>query len=229
MLARKREISVVVVKRVRGIPRRVACKTGVAFIHITIDTRVLVVCFWVCMAGDAGKISEVVRVGMAFCTLIPLSFMCPAVNGKILGVVVESSRYPFVFCMTGRAIVGELCCLVVGVGGIFILTLMASVTSVRCVVIVAIVASSTLICNGGMSAIQCIIIIVDREVGRFPVGLGCVAHGTVGWYGQRSVIRVGALVKIILMAACAGVWCIIIVAVDVAQSTLICDSGMFTC
>ena len=73
---------------------------------------------------------------------------------------------------------------------------MAPHTSIRGVVIIAVVTSGAIISNYGMSTVQGVIIIVNRECGRSPARSGCVAHRAVCRDIKRNVIWVGSLVEI---------------------------------
>lgn len=65
---------------------------------------------------------------------------------------------------------------------------MATKTSIRGIVVIPVVAGSTLIGNQSMCPIQRIIIIVDRECCRRPAGSCGVTHGTVRRNVQDYVI-----------------------------------------
>ena len=87
-------------------------------------------------------------------------------------------------------------------------------------------ACGAVVRNICVSAVQLIIIVVDGEGSRFPIGLGRVAHGTVIWNGQCRVIRIDALVKVRLVASHTGIRCVVVIATDVAEVAIICDSSM---
>ena len=70
-----------------------------AVVHITIDTRVLIICFRIGMTGNTGKQSVITRGGVTCCTLIPLSIVSPAINREVLVIVIKGGGDPTSFCM----------------------------------------------------------------------------------------------------------------------------------
>ena len=61
-----------------------------------------------------------------------------------------------------------------------IIICMASITGIRRVVIIAVVASSTVICDSGMSAVQLVKIVVDGKGRRQPIRLRGMAAFAIG-------------------------------------------------
>lgn len=110
-----------------------------------------------------------------------------------------------------------------------IIIFVAAKTSVRRVVIIAIVASRTVVLDERMRPIQLVVIIVDREGRRHPIGVGRMAHRTIHWYGQRHMVWIGARIIIRLVAALAGIRCVTVIAANVAKRTIIGDSRMCPC
>ena len=72
----------------------------------------------------------------------------------------------------------------VGVIGVVVFALVASEAGVWGIVVIAIVAGGAIVLNGSMGPVQLIIIVVDGERSRHPIGVGRMAHGTVHWDGQ---------------------------------------------
>ena len=99
-----------------------------------------------------------------------------------------------------------------------VICLVASHTGIRGIVVVAVVAVNTVCAE--VFPIKNPITVMDGEGGRVPARIGGVAHGTIRWDAQCSVVGVGTLVVIRLMATHAGIWCVVIVAV-VAFCTII--------
>mgnify|MGYP007060900883 FL=1 len=95
---------------------------------------------------------------------------------------------------------------VVGVSRLGIIRRMATVAGVGRAVVIAVVAGSTVIGNGCMSAVQRIIVAVNRERSRLPTRCGRMAHRTISREAERYVVRVGGLVEIRRVATITGVW-----------------------
>ena len=126
------------------------------------------------VAIDTTEHREIVRCGMALHAVVPCAFMRPAVDREILLVVVPGRRIPGICCMavlTGRR---KLCCTVVRVIGPIIIGSMASETSCRRVVVIAVgvafVATGACMCAG-----QGPVRIVHCKSSRRPVWRGRVA------------------------------------------------------
>ncbi len=109
----------------------------------------------------------------------------------------------------------------VRVVGVVIFRLVAAITRVRRIVVIAVMAGRTIIGNRRMSAKQLIIIIVDREGRRVPIRVGRVAHITVRRYAQSDVVRVRRAVEIRCMAARTSVRCGRIIAADMTGRTIV--------
>ena len=120
----------------------------------------------------------IVAIGMTKVAVVGYGSVGP--GQWIKSTVVKIGWGPCRFAMAARTVRGELSCLVVGVGSVFIFRLVAAIASVGGIVIVAVVACGAVVRNICVSAVQLIIIVVDGEGGRLPFGLGRVAHGTVG-------------------------------------------------
>ncbi len=82
---------------------------------------------------------------------------------------------------------------------------MTAYTSAGRVVVIAVVACCTVVGNGSMRPAQNPIIVVDRESRRIPIGVGRMAHRTIGWNAKGDVIGVGTAVEIGQVAADTGV------------------------
>ena len=113
----------------------------------------------------------------------------------------------------------------IGIGRLIVFADMATCTGIRRVVIVSVVAGGAIIGDGSMRAVQLIIIIVNGKGSRGPAGVGGMAGGTICWYGEGQVIRIGALVVIRRMAAGAGIGCVGVIAI-VAGIAVSCNGGV---
>ncbi len=108
--------------------------------------------------------------------------------------------------MTGCTIRRELFCYVVRVGRGIEIRCVTTCTSVWCVVVITVVASSAIIGDTGVRSVQRIVIIVNGECRRRPTRRCGVAHRAVGRNAQRHVVRIDAAVKICGMASRALCW-----------------------
>lgn len=75
----------------------------------------------------------------------------------------------------------------------------ATHTGVRCGIVIPVVTGGAITGNGGMSACKDIIIVVDRESCRFPVGICSMT----GFTGIRDIY--GCMVRICRLVIRAGV------------------------
>ena len=114
---------------------------------------------------------------------------------RIDGIVVERGRRPGCFSVAGSTICRELRRSVIGHRRLGIITGVTAVTSIRGAVVIAVVTSSAIIGNSSMRSVQCIIIAVDRECGRFPARSRGMTHSTVRREVQRNVVGVRCLVE----------------------------------
>ena len=105
--------------------------------------------------------------------------MCP--SEWVHGIVVKRRGHPGRFAVALRTGYGELLGYVIGRSSLHIIIIMASITSIRRVVIIPVMAHRAIICNGSVGPIQCIKGIVNRECGRRPAGCRGMALGTIGW------------------------------------------------
>ena len=98
---------------------------------------------------------------------------------RVERIVVKGRRRPGAFRVAICASRRELRCKVVRIGSSIVVRLMAACTGIRCVVVIAVVASCTVVGDWNMRSIQHIIIVVDWESGRIPSGVRCMAHRTI--------------------------------------------------
>ena len=103
----------------------------------------------------------------------------------------------------------------------------ASDTGAGRVVVIPVVAGSTIVGNCSVRALQRIIVIVDRETCRCPTRCCGMAHRAIGRDIQGCMFRVGCLVKIGGMAARASIGGIVVIAV-VTGITIIRNGCMRT-
>ena len=123
----------------------VTSQTSRTVVRIAVYTAVIVVCLWVCVASCT-RIFRVVRwIGMAIRTGAPFAIVFSAVYGKILGIMVKCRRYPSCFRVTRSAIIRKLQRRVVGTGGLVVICRVATVASIGCRRVIAIVAHRAII------------------------------------------------------------------------------------
>ena len=101
----------------------------------------------------------------------------------------------------------------IGIGRTGVIGRVTAVAGVRGGVVVAVVASGAIACDGGMRAIQHIIVVVRRERRRFPAWRRGVAHRAVVRDIERHVVGVAGLREIRVVAAVAGIRRVRVVAV----------------
>ena len=114
---RERESCLVMVKCILSTACRVAGQTGRIFIYIAAYAFMTVIGLRIQMAYNAGKFTVVIRIAMAFRTFIPGTCMCPAVNGKVLLIMLsKTGGLPArIRGVTARAVIGKAGSKVVGV------------------------------------------------------------------------------------------------------------------
>lgn len=98
---------------------------------------------------------------------------------RIECTVVKRGRRPVAFRMTIRTGGGELGSNVVRIGRRSVVCLMAPCAGIERVVVIAVVASRTIVGNGCMRPVQRIIVVVDGEGRRIPPRVRCMAHRAV--------------------------------------------------
>ena len=82
--------------------------------------------------------------------------------------------------MASGTIGRELQGCMIRIGGVTVVLRMAAETGIRCVIVVSIVTSGTVVSDGRVRPVQCIVIIVIDKSSGHPIGLGGVAAGTIG-------------------------------------------------
>ena len=114
--------------------------------------------------------------------------------------------------MTFRTIGWELLGYVIRISSLCKIIIVTTIACVRGIVVVTIMAGSTVVGNGRMRSEQLVIVIVYGECGRCPSRIGSVAGFAGSWYIQRDVVRIDALVIISLMASRTCIGCIVVIA-----------------
>ena len=112
------------------------------------------------------------------------------------------------FCTVGRKLlrnVIRVCCLCE-------IVVVATVTGIGCIVVITIVAGSTVVGDSRMSPEQLIEIIVYGECSRRPARICSVTRFTGNRQIERNVIRIDTLVVVGLVTCCAGIGCIVVIA-----------------
>ena len=114
---------------------------------------------------------------------------------RVKTVMVQRRRRPGGFAVASGAIGWELLGDVVRISRLVIIGRMAACAGVRRRIVIAVVAGGAIVRNGGMRAVQGVIIVVNGKGGRFPTA-GRVAIGTGGGDGQGHVVWVGGICSI---------------------------------
>lgn len=126
---------------------------------------------------------------------------------RVVGVVVERGRCPCTFGVTASTVGRELGGLVVRIRGLVIIIDMAAGASIGRIVVIAVVASCTIVGDSGMSAIEGIVAVVAIKSSGAPSGLGSMAGCTVAGQAEGVVVRVGRSIELGGMATgtiCGG-------------------------
>ena len=155
------------------------------------------------MASIAGIWRAVIKPVVAGITIIGDGRMRP--GKRINDVVVESRRCPGGLGMTKFTFNRELRGKVVGTRGCIVFRIMASIASIGRVVIIAVVASSTVIGNSSMCPFQRIVIVVNWKSGGLPPRGSGMTGSAIGRNIEGRVVRVGRLGIIRIMASVAGI------------------------
>lgn len=142
------------------------------------------------VTGDAGKDGIVGRVGVAVGAGVPFTLVLTGIDREILVVVVKGRGCPGILGMAHFAIRRELCGCMWRIVGLVIIRLVTAITGVWRVVVIAVVTIGTLVCNGHMRSLQHIIVVVDWEGGRLPIGIGGMALLAVIRNANGNVIGV---------------------------------------
>ena len=127
--------------------------------------------------------------------------------------------------MTSSAIRWETSCYVIWIACLVVITCMTSIAGVGRCVVIAIVASSTIIGNAGMRPVQLVIIIVYRERRGSPARRRGMTHRAIHRDTQCVVVRIGSCVKICAVATRTIGWRVVVIAV-VAGIAVVCNLHM---
>jgi len=92
-----------------------------------------------------------------------------------------------------------------------VIGLVTAKTAVWCAVVIAIVTIHALVGNRQVCALQHIVVAVNREGGRVPVGIGRVAFFAGVGYANGRMIRVTRLVVLGGVTAKAGIGCVVVI------------------
>ena len=142
-----------------------------------------------------------------------------AVEGIVVVVVGKSRRRPAgLGGVAARTVVAEAQRHVVGVAGLVEICRMAAGTGVGGIVVVSVVAGSTLIGNDGVPARKWVKIVVV-ESSRYP-GRFCMTVLTVCRELGRLVVGIGGAVVIRQVAAYAGIRRVVVVAVVTSRTVI---------
>ena len=125
--------------------------------------------------------------------------------------VVECGRRPGCLSVTICAVHGELLCNVIGVNGLVVVVRMTTSAGIGCIIVITVVAGSTVVRDSCMRPDQLIEVIVNGESSGSPSRVCSVAGFAGGGQIEGQVARVGTDCIIIRMAGCTGCWCAIVV------------------
>jgi hypothetical protein len=177
------------------------------------------------MAIDATEYQVIARVCMAVGAQRPCAGMMPGIDREILTVMVKGGRYPRSRCMARLAIGGELGRSVRRIVSLVVIIQVTANTRIRDVVIVpvmALVASGRDMCTG-----QWPVSIVNRECGRAPARVCCMAIPAGRWNVGSLMVRICSSIIICQVAANTGSRGAVII--TVMTQIAIRDTGMSTC
>lgn len=183
-----------------------------------------IIVFVAIYAAESGEIPAQMTVRAQ----IPFALMFSTINWEVHAIMIKSCWRPSRLGVTIFASRWETSRRVVRVVRTVIIIFMAAKTSVRCIVIIAIVASRTVILDNSMSPIQLVVIIMNWEGRWHPVWVSRMAHRTIHRYGQSHVVWIGSRIIIRLVAALASIRCVVIISSNMAKRTIISDGSMRT-
>ena len=83
----QRKLGVVMIKRIISAARGVTSQTGSVCIGVAHYSIMLIICSGILMAGDTSKLCIIIGILMTVRTIIPLSIVLPAIDGKILVIM----------------------------------------------------------------------------------------------------------------------------------------------
>ena len=165
--------------------------------------------------GGLAKIcSMTTRTGIGRIRIIPMvtgiaiicdGYMRP--GERINRIVIKAGRRPGRFAVAGSTIGWELGRNVAWIGSSIVIRGVTPCTSIRCTVVIPVVADSTVIGNHRVCPVQRVIVVVDRESGRRPARSRGMAHRAIGRKAQGNVIGVQRQIKIGGMAGRALYGC----------------------
>ncbi len=199
MCSREREGGHAVIEGIVCIPGGVAGQTGGAIIGVSGHAIVIIIRLRVHVAGDAGKLSIIGRIGMAVQAGIPFPLVLATVNGEVLHVMIEGGRDPARFTVTGCTVCGEHQRPMIGIAGLVIVCLVTTGTGGGCIEIISIMAGRTIVGDQSVGSVQWIEIVVIGKKGRVPVGIRGVAGGTIHGEAQVDMVGIDRLVEIVRM------------------------------
>ncbi len=147
--AGKREARQIMVKGSSGISGRMAGIAGTALINVSLHSLMagIHIRLIMGMTGYTGEYTKVIRVSVAVAAGLPGTIMFTGINREVLSIVIKSCRLPCCLCMTGLAVGAETGGLMIGIRCTIIISSVASITLIRCIVIITIMACSAGYCS----------------------------------------------------------------------------------
>ena len=147
---------------------------------------------------------------VAYDTII--GYRCMSACKWINCIMVKSRRLPGCLRVTNGAVCRKLRSLMIWVGCPIKIGSMTSKTRIWGIIIVTIVAGSTIIGNRNMCAGYNVIIIMVGECSRAPARSCSMTCSAIGRYTRRNVIGIERRIKICLVTAYTGIWRIVVIA-----------------
>ena len=213
------------IKDVIRVTGRMTGQTRIILIHIAANAGMCLIGFRIDMTAYTGIILVIARSRMAFCTLIPNTRVSTAVNRKILIVMVKGGRYPTTLTMTTGTIRRKLRRNMVRIFRVVVICLMTAHAGIRCLRVITVVTSCTIIGYDGMGSVEYVIIVVVRHACRCPTGSRRVAGDTVVTEAQGFVVRICSPLKISRVTTYTCRRCIGVIAL-MTSCAIVCYLGV---
>lgn len=157
-----------------------ALQAGNTVVLVTGNCLVILVrvCLIMFMAVNATENGIISRINMAFRAGAPFSIVTTRIDREILGIVVECRRFPGGLSVAGLAFRRELGRSVRRIRRLVIIVQVTADASIRSVGVIPVMTGSAIGGNTCVSPQERVIVIVDRELGRRPPGVGSMTSLT---------------------------------------------------
>lgn len=195
----QRKGSHAVIKGIISISCGVASQAGGTIVGVSRNAIVVIIRLRIHVAGDAGKLCIIGRIGMAVDTGIPFAFVFATVDREVLAVMIECCWDPTRFAVASCTVGREHQCPMVRIDGLVIVGLMASGTGGWSVEIISIVTYGAIVGDQRMRPIQRIEIIVIGEERRIPVWISGMTGRAIHGKSEFNMIGVDSLIEVLGM------------------------------